>query len=563
MKLPRLIASSSFLLAALVAAHGAAETGGFRQQLELRPDVKPTFQVTPMVQRFEAARGKLVPFEFAIESIDRITTVNVQPVALRQDPNGTIMPDTDSPAPNNVELLSAPQMVLADNDSKTIRCQVRVPSTKANFHTFGILVTDLGRIVDRAPINAGDQAERRVGIRFVTRYLLRCDITVTGARGEDASQIVIESAELFEEGGYAKARVWITNPSDSPLEFQTRCRMLRDGSRIGKSTFNVVMPNRSSMEPPDRFDIRILPGARLRLEELIPEAVFPGDHQLEIEIVSNRRTRKKAVFPLTIDVGDFPAQDASVVQAARDVTVSPAQVELSLRRAGKRMVPIEIENLSQQEVRIEITPAEGAERLAEWLVLRPTETTIKAGSQRKILVMMNTKEDFAMNQYVQLNVEVKSAAGESVGSFTVPVALLARTEEKPEVQVQPIQWDGASDPPAFVVPISNSGNMHLPLHAKLTMTDAFGRNVEMEAGFGKWLLPGAASELRFRTKFAPPPGEYRCKLVIDRGAEDEKLQLESALQFGASSEPTLAPEASAATTPTAVTTEPSVLESVD
>ena len=121
MKRPRLIASSSLLLAAIIATHCSAQTGGFRQKLELRPDVKPAFQVTPMTQRLEAPRGKLVPFEFAIESVDRITTVNVQPVALRQDPNGTILPDTDSLAPDNVQLLSETQMVLADNDSKAIR----------------------------------------------------------------------------------------------------------------------------------------------------------------------------------------------------------------------------------------------------------------------------------------------------------------------------------------------------------------------------------------------------------------------------------------------------------
>lgn len=562
MKSSRLLVSSSFLLAALVATHCSAQPGGFQQKLELRPDVKPTFQVTPMVQRLEAARGKLVPFEFAIESRDRITTVNIQPVALRQDPNGTILPDTGSPSPDNVKLLSAASMVLADNDSQSIRCQVRVPSTRANFHSFGILVTDLGRIVDRAPINAGDNTDRRVGIRFVTRYLLRCDITVKGARGEDVSKVEIESAQLLEEGGFAKTHVWVSNPTDSPLEFQTRCRLLRDGSRIGKKAFNVVMQNRATMEPPERWDIRILPGARLRLEEFMPEAVFPGDHELEVEIVSNRRSRKKAVYPLTINAGDFPAQDASVVQAARDVTIAPAQVELSMRRRGKRMVPVEIQNLSQQSVQITVTPpAESTE--TEWLVVRPTEMSLRAGSKRKILVMMKPKQEFERNQYTRLNVEVRSEAGESVGSFAVPIALLARSEEKPELQVEPIQWDGKSQPPAFVVPIANSGTMHLPLHATLSMVDAFGRIVEMEAGFGRWLLPGTESELRFRTRFAPPPGEYRCRLTLAGGTEDENLEFENTLHFGSSSEITPAPEAPADLIPTAVSTGPSASESVE
>ena len=560
----RLIASSSLLLAALVATPCSAQPGGFRQKLELRPDIKPTFQVTPMVHRLESPRGRTVPFEFAIESRDRITTINIRPVALRQDPNGTILPDVASPAPDNVQLLSNATMVLADNDSQSIRCTVRVPATRANFHSFGILVTDLGRIVDRTAIDAGDQTDRRVGIRFVTRYLLRCDITVKGARGEDVSKVEIESAELLEEGGFAKARVWVSNPTDSPLEFQTRCRLLRDGSRIGKNTFNVLMQNRTTMEPPDRWDVRILPGARLRLEELMPDAVFPGDHEMEVEIVSNRRSRKKGVFPLTINAGDFPAQDASVVQAARDVSVTPAQVELSMRRRGKRMVPVEIQNLSQQTVNIVVKRVgEDADSLAEWLVVRPTEASIRAGSKRKILVMMKSNQDFERNQYTGLEVEVQSEVGESVGSFRIPVALLARTEEKPELHVQPIEWDGESNPPAFVVPLANSGSMHLPLNATLSMVDAFGRIVEMEAGFGRWILPGTQSELRFRTRFAPPPGEYRCQLSIAGGSEDETMQLQSTLHFGTDSE--LAPGADAPNdvVPTGVSTGPPVAGSVD
>jgi hypothetical protein len=225
---------------------------------------------------------------------------------------------------------------------------------------------------------------------------------------------------------------------------------------------------------------------------------------------------------------------------------------------------VEIQNLSQQSVQIKVTStAENAEILDDWLVVRPTEMSLRAGSKRKILVMMKSKQDFERNQYTRLNVEVRSEAGESVGSFAVPIALLARSEEKPEPQVEPIQWDGKSEPPAFVVPIANSGTMHLPLHAKLSMVDAFGRIVEMEAGFGRWLLPGGESELRFRTRFAPPPGEYRCHLTLASGTEDENLEFENTLHFGSSSELTPAPEAPADLIPTAVSTRASVSESVE
>ena len=59
-------------------------------------------------------------------------------------------------------------------------------------------MTDLGKIVGTRTVRNAKNEERRVGVRFITRYLLRCDISVDGARGGNIKAVKIDSCELFE-----------------------------------------------------------------------------------------------------------------------------------------------------------------------------------------------------------------------------------------------------------------------------------------------------------------------------------------------------------------------------
>jgi hypothetical protein len=541
-RLCTLLVSTVIAAAANGANNDPSNPGGFNKKLALKPEVKPAFHVMPMTHRFVARRGKLIPFQFELESIDRATTVTVEMVALKQDLSGTILPDTDSPAPDNVKLLSPDRMELKDNESKQIKCQVRVPLTQANFHSFGILVTDLGRVVERTPLQAGDNVTRRVGIRFVTRYMLRVDIEIEGTRGEDVSKIEIESADLVDADGFPKARAIIMNPTDSPLELQAVCRLLGGGSQIGKHKFNLVMPSRFSMDSEERHDIRILPGARIRLEELVRDVVFPGAHDLEIDLISNHRSRKKDVIPIDVRPGDFPGQDAEILQAVRDVTISPAHVELSWRRGGKRMRAIEIQNNSPETVHVDAMKSTSP-REREWLIMQPSSVSIRPGSKRRIMAMIDIKQQYTASRYTKITLSLNNDRGESVGTYDLPVALLTRSEETPKLQIGSLGWDGVSQPPAFVVPINNDGEVHAALNAKLVMTDAFGRAVEMQSGYGRWLLPGKQTELRFKTEFAPPPGDYRFKLTIDGTNAMEPIEVEDMIRFSSPESDQPAPDA--------------------
>ena len=92
--------------------------------------------------------------------------------------------------------------------------------------------------------------------------------------------------------------------------------------------------------------------------------------------------------------------------------------------------------------------------------------------------------------------------------------------------------------PALVLPVTNLGDVHLPLHAKLILTDARGGTAELLGGFGRWVLPGADGELRFYPPVPLPAGIYRVRAEIQIGDQRAPVLVEDTLHVPATTEPT-------------------------
>ena len=163
------------------------------------------------------------------------------------------LPDETAPLADAIRLLSPSAVELDTNEKFKIRGRVRVPHSNSKFHSFGMLVKDLGRTVNRA--TKREPCKSRVGIKFVTQYLLRCDISVIGAPGGNVRRLQILSGELVEVQGNPKARVWISNPTDSFLEFEVRCRIAIPESHARRDHFSLVLPVRASIEGPERYAV--------------------------------------------------------------------------------------------------------------------------------------------------------------------------------------------------------------------------------------------------------------------------------------------------------------------
>jgi len=496
------------------------------RSVTVQQPVKPAFLITPLVQRITARRGQLVNFEYEIESNLRATKLEISMVGMSQQENGVILPDPNAVPDGALKLLSASTLNLAKGQKSVIRCQLRVPSINSPFLTYGVLAREVP-IAAAAPDNEDEPA---VGIRFVTQYLLRADVEVTGVRGDSVKQLQIQSAGLTPRNGSALVNLVIDNPTDTAMEFQVRTQLVSDRTRKAL-TSNLFVPVRENQQVPERFRSRILAKTRLQMLGTLKESVFPGSYTLKVELMYKGRVYTRAEYPVEIRTGDFPAQDATIVRVSDEILVEPPAVQLSLRRGGARLQAFTIRNQSQQTVTASVRPQSHIGDLADWLTFRPDTLQLGPGQSRKVLVTLGRKRDFPEHSYAFAQVEVRPEVGKAIGTQNIPIALLTGSESAPDVKPGPRTLGAKDGFVGFEVEVSNDGAMHLPLSGRLQLRDQFGRGFLMDAGYGRWVLPFEKDRLRFRLPRTPPPGNYNVRLQIQQGDGRDPLQMDQVIEL--------------------------------
>lgn len=495
---------------------------------------KPTFLIQPLVQRRESPRGRVVEFEYEIESNLKSTRLEIKTVGMKQEENGVILPDPDVLASSEALLLTPEKVTLAKGAKHLARCRVTVPRNNNPFLAYGVLVKQLPDAGLRN-IDEGTQ----VGIQFLSQYLLRAEIDVIGARGDSVARMDIESAELIAENGSALVTVFLNNTTETAMEFQVRTELesVENGKRYRSKLF---VPCRRNVDEPDRYDARILPKTRIRMEGFLPSAVFPGEYELNVQLLYKGRVLKRQKFPVTIQSGDFPAQDATIVQVAKDIGISPSSLELSLRPGGRRIQSVTIENNSQQDIVATLKAKKFVGDLGDWVNFRPSEIELSPGQKRKVLVTLGRKRDFPEHTYAFATVEVRPSVGEAIGSQDIPIGLLTRSESEPELKFGALQWQ--PKPRGFVFPVKNDGARHAALQAQMVLRDAFGRQLAFGGGYGAWLLPGKESRLTFSMPQMPPPGDYEMTVMMSRGEGLDPVRLNQNITIQSAATPSPAEE---------------------
>jgi len=498
------------------------------QQRILRQSVKPSFLIKPLVHRIDARRGQLLKFNFSIENNTEGVRLEIRPVAMIQRENGAILPDTENPPPEQIRLLTPKSVVLSEGEEHIIRCQMRVPVTNAPFLSYGVLVKEIP-LQDNGP--RGPQDEPRVGIKFVTQYLLRVDLTVLGARGDSVSLLQLDEGSLIQQEGRPRVRLFVDNPTDTAMEFGVKCHLRSLASGATGNSQSLAVPVRASQPIPARYDARILGQARLRMEEYLPDPVFPGDYELVAQLKFHGRTVGEQRFPIRIRQGDYPAQDASIVRVSKDIIVEPANVELSLRRGGSRIQTLTLRNNSLQHVNVDLRPLDANGEQADWYSVRPASMKLAPGRIRKVVITPGRRRDLTEHLYGAVGLNVTPEDGKAIGEKRIPVALLSRNDSPAELEPGEIRWKADSGRYGFVLPLVNQGGRHVPLEGRMTLIDDYGRGTAIEAGFGKWLLPGRDAEMLFLIQKFPPPGMYQMKITVNQGPGREPLELKQAVRL--------------------------------
>ena len=488
------------------------------KELSVTEAFEPTFRIEPLSHNLKGRNGAVVPFEFTLESTNRNAEIEVLPIGLRQEISGMILHDSQAPQAEILKLTSAPQMTLTSNTPVKIQGFVQFPRGEAKFHSVGILVRDVGAAAKLPVNNDPKKTKTQAAIRFITQYVLRIDLEVEGVRGENANVLAIEKLEIVPFDGRPKLMAQIINPSDSTFEFEVRAKLRSSPSDRNARAIRLVMPVRESVENEGRFVGRILPKSRIRMVELLPEAIASGKYETDLEILSSEKVLAKKTHNVEVNAEDFPAQEVLIAQLGEDVQVSPAQMELSQLRGGNRRLTMLVKNNGKDSKTIEITALDSTGLAMEAAMIQPPNFILPPNGSRKITVTLKSQNDVTYSTlYGSLHVQCRSDRKDFSESRNIPLAIALKKSPTPEIKLTPVQWDTTGKYPCFRSTVSNVGDTHHPLEARLSIFDEKGNRIQIPAGFGKWLMPGQTSKLEFRSEHALSPGKYQLKCELQRG----------------------------------------------
>lgn len=476
------------------------------QGLTVESAFKPAFFCTPAVNRIQARKGQTINFKFKLEPVRESVSVTVRPVALKQTESGALQADLESPPPAGMRINGAGEYDLIVGSETELSGRIKLPSNDSDFHSFGILVQDNGFVSN----DRGLAGESTFGVKFVSQYILRCDVEVTNGRGTDIQNLQLESADIVELNGVPTARVVLYNPTESTVEFEMQSKLERAGYIENKTGVGLFVRNNSNYDPPKKFVTQIFPQTRLELVSGWPAAVFPGEYEMVSKIVRNRKTIRQFKTPLSIGADSFPAQSAFAAEVADGVHANPSQIYLSRKRGAKRFVPVNLTNFSTQSVRLQIEPTDDSGEPTSWLLVRPNVIELKPGENRKAMVSLKSLADKQSHRIASLKI---SEVGGNPDKITfLPVAFQGTDPFVPTLATNQLRIDTALNGGSLVVDVRNQSNLPLPIDAEVRFKNSNGNTVEIKGGYGKWLLPNAIRRLEFKVDAALAEGEFPVQL---------------------------------------------------
>jgi hypothetical protein len=499
------------------------------RNLSITESFEPAFSIEPLSRKLVGRPGDVMPFEFKIESTKDSSNIEVVPIGLRQEISGQILHDESAKQADMLRLTTPTKMSLEANRPVMIQGVVRIPSGDAKHYSLGILVRDTGKGDQLQPqFNPDGSRKTQAAITFMTQYVLRLDLTVEGARGEQGRELDIVDTKLVPSEGRPRLQTMVRNPTDTAFEFEIRSRLRSSPSDRSFKQLRMVMPVRASIEDEGRYIGRILPKSQVRLEELLPEAIASGNYEAEVELVVDGRVIKQKVLPMEVDARDYPAQEVLIAQVGSDLLVSPAQVELSQLRGGNRRLTMLLQNKSKSAKTISLK-AVGSNKLPiESVLIQPDSVSLPAGGSRKLAVTLKgIAGSDRQSDYGQIVVDCQTEGRDYHETRDLPLAVLVKKGKGPDISMSPIAWDPFGNYPAFRATLRNEGDTHLPLQGRLTIGDESGRRWSSPGGFGKWILPGQSAVIEFRLDNPLNPGDYQVRCEILRG-DDSPLVTQQA-----------------------------------
>jgi hypothetical protein len=245
-----------------------------------------------------------------------------------------------------------------------------------------------------------------------------------------------------------------------------------------------------------------------------PTAIFPGQFNMETKVTRKRKTIFTATTPVTIEADTFPAQSTFAAQVSPGVHVHPSQLFLSRQRGAKRFIPVNLSNLSDQEVTLDMAPVDAEGQIVDWLSVRPQQFSIKPGTSRKAMLSVTSRADQESHRFAYLNIIEVNPDGSEHKQCNLPVAFQGSQPFQPVIATNSLRIDDKIEGGAFVVDVMNQSALPFPINATVKFKSATGNTLTSETGYGKWLLPSAQRRLEFKIDASIPEGDLPVSLTF-------------------------------------------------
>lgn len=516
---------ASIVMSSLVQAQtpgvrtGAIDTrDGRRVSIEQR--VEQAFRIEPVVQRFKGRRGEVIPFSFTVTSTGKSMQIDVSPIQLRQEESGIILHDEHSPPMEGVKFTTPTRFTLNAGETVELKGKVTIPLAKTNYLSFGLLVRDEGMVDEPTDADAvGGQT--RAAIRYVTQYVLRVDVETGLTNLSSIEQMEIEDAQVVSHEGMPYIRAYVKNPSNFALECRVRAELShRDSADASKSRsadpVALFMPSRANLDDDEKYLVRMMPNARLRLQAPLETSLIDGQYDLNLMVSNGRRTMLERTFPQTLLVNSFRALDTRIANLGPGVTLEPAQIELGRVEGTQRMVTLEVKNNSDDDQLIHLVPRDHLGDPMSRLMLSSTKFELDAGRSKTIRALLRgvSKESSQWGTLDIIRRNLKSP-NDVRSATSLPLELVHQQRPQLTVAAGPLQWANLTDGNAFVIEVANEGEGYAPIQGELLLgRDDGSRPHRLLDGFGRWLAPGQKRELQFHLPAEIDAGRYQIRLTV-------------------------------------------------
>ncbi len=496
------------------------DLGGGEKRVTLSQSVEPSFQIEPIVHRFEARRGTTIPFQFEIKSTGKAMNVTVMPVKLRQEVTGIVLHDDSGTAPDELKFTSPTEFELAPGEATMLTGSVTVPLAQSNYLSYGVLVRDNGYVADRVP-DPTDPTRITAGVRFVTQYVLRIDIETGVKDVSEMNKLTFEHGSVVREAGMPVAKTFLNNPTDYAFECNVR-GTIESATTSRPKPFRMTLPSRVNLVDEEKYLVRIMPHTRVQVAAPVEDLLFPGKQTLRLEVTNGRRGLVDQTFAVNVGQGDFPALEVQQAYLDSEMSVHPAQVEIGLIAGSSRSANLQFTNSSVDAKSVVAQLVDLNGNVVEDVKLSSESFDVRPGRTKTIRLSASSSENNSA-RYGDLRLRVASQDG-SVQESSIPIAMMNGPAPTPSVNVGELMSVEKNGFTSFVLPVENQGVGFVPVHADLEIADGSGRIMPLADGFGRWLRPGQKRELAFTPTVMLPKGRYQVSLTLKTTEDSEPVK---------------------------------------